>query len=415
MLSPFLIFRFFDFAVAAIFGLLVLYRNPRNKLNRLYFLFSMTFAIWQFVSLNLYSASSFRNACFWGRMEFFWPFAGAFLAHFLILFTKQVNLVKKKFIFLIIYGIPAIYSIAAIFFPSFTTSTPEFSPEEGIWYYGQYNEVLYYLIVVYLMMIILTFIVIGFGYYKTLKNTTKRLQTKAILIGLIIPVIITIIDEAAYYFDIPSPIPPLSPLLFLCIFLGYAMWKYELFALDVMSAAESTMATMSDALLLVDPEGIITDINKSVTKLLGYEDNELIGKKIGIIFPQTEGDFWHEKIWKELEKGPAINDLEVALRTKEGKIIPGSSSAALVRDKNKKILGTIYIVRDISERKNMENDVRLHMKELKKINEILVGREMQMIKLKNENSELKRKLTLQKNIAPNQEDHLSSGKEIESK
>jgi PAS domain S-box-containing protein len=171
------------------------------------------------------------------------------------------------------------------------------------------------------------------------------------------------------------------------------MWKYELFSFDVMSAAESTMSTMSDALILIDPEGIITDVNKSTCNLLGYREKDLIGKNIDIIFPASGSNFYQEKVWAELEKGEELSDLEVTLVSKGGKQIPVSSSAALVKDRNKKTLGTIYIARDISERKKMENDVKLHMKELKKINEILVGREMQMIKLKNENAELRKNFT----------------------
>lgn len=51
---------------------------------------------------------------------------------------------------------------------------------------------------------------------------------------------------------------------------------------------ESIISSMVDALIVVNPDGTIRSVNKSTCDLLGYREEELAGKDIGLIFAQEE-------------------------------------------------------------------------------------------------------------------------------
>jgi len=51
---------------------------------------------------------------------------------------------------------------------------------------------------------------------------------------------------------------------------------------------ESIISSMVDALIVVNPDATIRSVNKSTCDLLGYREEELAGKEIGLIFAQEE-------------------------------------------------------------------------------------------------------------------------------
>ena len=47
---------------------------------------------------------------------------------------------------------------------------------------------------------------------------------------------------------------------------------------------------MADMLIVVNSEGIIAKVNRATLDLLGYEERELIGKKVDLIFNDAKID-----------------------------------------------------------------------------------------------------------------------------
>jgi cell shape-determining protein MreC len=52
----------------------------------------------------------------------------------------------------------------------------------------------------------------------------------------------------------------------------------------------------------------------------------------------------------------------------------------------------VGVMRDISERKKTEQKLKEKMEELERMNTLMIGRELKMVELKNENNQLKEKL-----------------------
>ncbi|MGB2728202.1 MAG: PAS domain S-box protein [Halobacteriota archaeon] len=113
---------------------------------------------------------------------------------------------------------------------------------------------------------------------------------------------------------------------------------------------ENIMNTMVETLIVVDPEGNIRNANEATFVLLGYNEDELIGKPVDKILSQKEAE---EKIERLMKEG-SIENFETTYLTKDGKEIPVSFAASAMKDEEGKLLSIVCTAGDITERKRAE-------------------------------------------------------------
>jgi PAS domain S-box-containing protein len=113
-------------------------------------------------------------------------------------------------------------------------------------------------------------------------------------------------------------------------------------------AASDILATMSDSLILISPEGNFIEVNNSTLALLGYTKEELIGSPATIIFPEGTAQFLDNKE-ESLVKKEFFNKHQIFLRTKEGEDIPVIFSVSIMKDKEGDLLGIVGVARDMRE------------------------------------------------------------------
>ncbi|MDO9253925.1 MAG: PAS domain S-box protein [Bacteroidales bacterium] len=114
---------------------------------------------------------------------------------------------------------------------------------------------------------------------------------------------------------------------------------------------ESIFNSFVDLYYRSDLSGNILDLSPSVYQLSGYRPQELVGKSVAHVYADIESR--NRMIQLLVEKG-SINDYENLLIHKNGKLVPVSITSHLIKDSEGKpgyIEGTI---RDISERKEVE-------------------------------------------------------------
>jgi PAS domain S-box-containing protein len=112
-----------------------------------------------------------------------------------------------------------------------------------------------------------------------------------------------------------------------------------------------------DAIIGKTLEGIITSWNPGAEKMFGYSAAEAIGQPMLMLFPR-ERVKEEEEILARIARGETVEHFETVRVTKSGKLVNVSATISPIRDENGRITGASKIARDITERKQAENEIR---------------------------------------------------------
>jgi len=110
-----------------------------------------------------------------------------------------------------------------------------------------------------------------------------------------------------------------------------------------------------DALVTVDPDFVITDVNEQMVRLTGFSRKWLVGSPFPNYF--TSSDEAKDGIRKTLKEN-LVTNYELVLRTKSGRKIPVSFSAGTFFDTEGKVRGVFAAARDITAQKRLEEQIR---------------------------------------------------------
>jgi PAS domain S-box-containing protein len=117
-------------------------------------------------------------------------------------------------------------------------------------------------------------------------------------------------------------------------------------------------------IFMLDPDGRVMTWNTGAERLMGYEAEEIIGQHISRFF--TEEDILAGKPEQELRTARAEgrNEAEGWRVRKDGSLFWGNEIMSAVRDPDGSLRGFAKIVRDLTERKRAEDEVRRTRDEL---------------------------------------------------
>lgn len=118
---------------------------------------------------------------------------------------------------------------------------------------------------------------------------------------------------------------------------------------------DNIIQSMSETLIVVDPNGTIQSANQATCNLLGYSSDELVGEPITKLVLESEifqGSRLQDLMLREFTK-----DIETIYLSKEGKKIPVLFSSSVMFLDNK-VEGIVCVAQDITERKMYEK--KLH-------------------------------------------------------
>jgi PAS domain S-box-containing protein len=337
---------------------IVLSKNYHNSANRIFSLLCLAFSFWSFTEFQIKQAESALRASSWITFSGIWPFAIPLLLHFILDYSKFLKTVTFKTVLLLTY-------IAAVFFAYSNTFLISFSPVHFDWGWGFefpkswiYNCSKIWAFCMSLFSIILLCI---FSLRTDIRSTRK--QTHYILLGIIIVVLSSTFSELLLpLFSIR--IPELTHISFTLMagFVGWAIWRHRLFALNPSTAAETIIGTMSDALAVVDLDHKIEIVNRSLLSMLNYSDHELIGCDLHKI----TGNFkYQDSTLTTLLKKDSLCDIETTFIKKDGSQIPISLSWSVLKENNI-FRGFVFIARDMSERERIKTALQKAHDELEK-------------------------------------------------
>jgi diguanylate cyclase (GGDEF)-like protein/PAS domain S-box-containing protein len=117
----------------------------------------------------------------------------------------------------------------------------------------------------------------------------------------------------------------------------------------------TVLNSLSDAVLVTSPEGIVKSCNEATQRLLGYRESDLVDKPLI--------SFVDEAHRRAFEIGSAAGNAgaearETVLRTASGQTIPVSIASSEITTQDPQFQGQIYVARNITERKRAERRIR---------------------------------------------------------
>lgn len=125
------------------------------------------------------------------------------------------------------------------------------------------------------------------------------------------------------------------------------------------------------AIILLDAEGRITEWNKGAEKIKGYTQSEVLGKKFEIFYPQSDvASGLPNHLLKLASLQGSVSHEGWRVR-KNGTRFWGSVVITAIHDSNAQLIGYSKVTRDLTERKNAEDNLRQYAEELEVRNEEL--------------------------------------------
>ena len=148
------------------------------------------------------------------------------------------------------------------------------------------------------------------------------------------------------------------------------------------SIAEQT----GDLISITDTNGMLLYASTASKSIFQYEPEEMYGRNFTDFLEESSKLKAIEAFNSSIEKGSDVKNLELNMKRKDGSIFYGElNGSRFMHGENN---GTLVVIRDMTERKKVQEDLEDKMNDLIRFQNLTVDRELTMIDLKKEVNEL---------------------------
>src|SRR2546426_1725918 len=326
----------------AILGIVVLLRERGSKVSLAFCALTMSVAIWLFSAGVLYSTLDEPLALWWAKVEHLGVVViPSLVLRFTLAIVQRVHELRA-----IAWGSLA---LSGLFYCSILASD-RFITEVYLsaWVYSPRYGLLSWPFLVFFFGLL-------FGRLRLLQMELRRSpqvihqrRIKALLVALALAYL-GVVDYLPAYGIHVYPFGYV-PVLGFVVLMFRAVWRYRLQEITPAFAADQIIYTMADALLVLDSERVVRVANQAATQLFGYAKTELVGKPVST----TLGSFLEQEKIDALEATGVMRAYEMHYRNKEGKVLSLDITGSLTRDPAGNPMAFVFITRDITERKRLE-------------------------------------------------------------
>jgi PAS domain S-box-containing protein len=116
--------------------------------------------------------------------------------------------------------------------------------------------------------------------------------------------------------------------------------------------------SIEEAILIATPDRILKDINTGAQKMFGYSKEDLLNDSTNVL--HVDQDHYLEfgrRISEAFDKGESAN-FEFKTKKKSGDIFTTEHTVSLLKNDTGEAIGIVSVVRDISERRRAEEQLK---------------------------------------------------------
>lgn len=135
------------------------------------------------------------------------------------------------------------------------------------------------------------------------------------------------------------------------------------------------LSAVGDGIYSIDSEGLATYVNPAGARMLGWQPEEMIGKNIHLIHHHSHADGSHYPveqcpIYKAVRDGMIHEGRQEVFWRRDGSMFPVEfTSTPVISDG--RIVGSVVVFRDITERRNTETQLQSALSELQELKQRL--------------------------------------------
>ena len=138
--------------------------------------------------------------------------------------------------------------------------------------------------------------------------------------------------------------------------LGAAQERRERRQAETISAyLASIVQSCDDAIIGKTLDGVVVSWNVGAERLYGYGADEMIGRSISMLIPPYRPEELPE-IFEAIKRGEGVDGFETVRIRKDGKPVEVSLTISPIKDSTGRIVGASSVARDITRRKQEENE-----------------------------------------------------------
>jgi PAS domain S-box-containing protein len=125
-----------------------------------------------------------------------------------------------------------------------------------------------------------------------------------------------------------------------------------------------------DAVISKTLDGTILTWNAGAERLYGYAGAEAVNRPMTMLLPDGKPNEENE-ILERIRRGERVEHFETVRKTKTGRLIHVSLTISPIRDKSGRVVGASHVARDVTERRQLEEQLR-HTQKLESLG-VLAG------------------------------------------